>query len=401
MNGTQRAFLSILSTFIIAATSLAVILSPGVAANTLVVNSVIGTFEVGMLTPSGAPIEEGATVPLTNVTVAGTTDPLANVSMTTRAGNYSVTANATGSFQIPRVELLEGLNVLTVTATNSTNVSASALLIVTSDTVCELEVDQSPNATNSPSVRISGSTEYGASVEVNGALVQVSKSGSWSLNLTLTEGINDLNVNATDPVGNSAHYEMEVTLDTTPPAVSVFSPMSGSQTSQSVVTISGTAEAGSVVLVNGVIAYAVLPTNRTALWTATIALFNGTNQITVKATDALGNTAFSNLTLVYSPADTISHDEMRKALDDLNVSLRQSINDAEDFASLVMFIAIILFLIAVLFAGAVWYVLGGRVKDVAAQSEEQSLEEIEQEEPKDVEQEFQDLEQEIRRDETR
>jgi hypothetical protein len=90
---------------------------------------------------------------------------------------------------------------------------------------------------------------------------------------------------------------------------------------------------------------------------------------------------------------------MKEALDDLNDSLTERINDAEDFASLVMFIALILFMIAVLFTGALWYVLSNRVKGFAESESEHSLEEIEEESPKDVEQEFEDLEKEIRRDE--
>ena len=131
-------------------------------------------------------------------------------------------------------------------------------------------------------------------------------------------------------------------------------------------------------------------------WSATVPLLNGTNVITVIATDPAGNSAERTVTMIYAMPDYVTPDEIEDALDDL----REDVKDADDFASLVMFIALILFLVSVFFTGAVWYVLANRLKEATRPGEpEESLEEIEEEGPADVEREFEELEKEVRRDE--
>lgn len=406
MSDVKRACLSLLYVFILTVTSFAVLSTSGVysglgavdpVTNAYTASSIIDQFTFSMLDPmTGIAIGNGATVSLRNVTVSGTSDPGANVTVAAQSGTYEAVANATGVFELRDVLLIDGLNILTITTTNNASVSASGLMIVTADTICNLRVDPFKSPTNSVGAVFNGTTEPGAVLMVDGLQVDVSSDGSWQAEVSLVEGLNAIHFNATDSVGNQAGLAAFVLLDTTPPELMVSAPTGGTIVSQPVVTLHGTVEQDASISIQG--AFVIELETSLSNWTARVALVNGTNAITVIATDAVGNSIQRTVVLVYTPPPVITPDELRKALDGLNDSLRQEINDAQDFASLVMFIALILFMIAVLFTGALWYVLSKRVKGFAESESEHSLEEIEEENPKDVEQEFEDLEKEIRRD---
>jgi len=338
-------------------------------------------------------VESGATVSLNNVTIVGSTDPNSSVSALAESGSYSAQAGPTGAFAISDVRLVEGLNVITVVATNDANASASQEVVIVSDTYCSLEINPVPELTSSDAQVLDGRVEQDATVTINGTTVPVSDEGVWSFTIGLTDGPNYISISATDKVGNSANVTLLVVCDRTPPALTVFSPHEGSRVGQPVVEIHGNVEAGATVTVNGVPA-AVEDLN----WTAHVALVNGTNIVRVVATDAAGNQAERILMVEYDPSTYITPDWLQQALDQLNNTLRQAIEDADAFASLVMFLALILFLVSILVLGAVWYVLAKRLREATQPEEEQSLEEIE-EEPPDVEREFEELEKEIRRDE--
>ena len=60
-------------------------------------------------------------------------------------------------------------------------------------------------------VTVSGTTEPGALVVVNGLAVQVDANGAFSLDLALVEGSNTITATATDLAGNSASASRSVT----------------------------------------------------------------------------------------------------------------------------------------------------------------------------------------------
>ena len=351
--------------------------------NTFFVNSLIESFTYTIVNPTtNATIENGATVALRNVTIVGSTDPGATVQVEGRSGTSETVANVSGAFEIG-IDLEEGVNVLLITTVNNANASATGTLIVVSDTMCMLSVDSVGNLTGADEETISGTAEPGTALTVNDVAASVSPNGTWSQTVTLTEGENTVYINATDLAGNRATGALFITSDRTPPELNITSHSNGAQLSSAVVVISGTVEPGASVVVNGVLL--TEDETVTGAWSARLALFEGTNVITIAASDSVGNLAETTLTLVYVPQDYVTPEELE---------------DADDFASLVMFLAIILFLIAVFFTGAVWYIMGSRLKAATKPGEdEESLEEIEEERPKDVEQEFEDLEKEIRRDE--
>jgi hypothetical protein len=77
-------------------------------------------------------------------------------------------------------------------------------LDVTIDTIVELTVGQAGNVTMSKdSYTFTGKAEKGAKVTVNGDAVQLDSNGEFSIALPLHEGVNEIEVTATDSAGNT------------------------------------------------------------------------------------------------------------------------------------------------------------------------------------------------------
>lgn len=125
-----------------------------------------------------------------------------------------------------------------------------------------------------------------ASLEVDGQEVPVDN-GEFSTTIDLAEGATAIVVEATDAAGNPAFATVTVTLDTTPPTLSVNSPRPGELTNQATVQVTGSVED-----LNGV---SSLTVNGTPAFLAhggfevTVPLVEGDNGIAVIAIDAVGN----------------------------------------------------------------------------------------------------------------
>ncbi len=142
-----------------------------------------------------------------------------------------------------------------------------------------------------------GSTIIGTAV--------VAADGSWAITPTtaLADGVQALKLNATDPLGNtSAQSTVTVTIDTAAPAAPVAALTRGSDsgtlgdntTSDTTPTLSGTGEPGATITIKdaagNVIATALVAANGS--WSATTtALPEGSNALSITATDAAGNTS--------------------------------------------------------------------------------------------------------------
>src|SRR5881296_110098 len=138
-------------------------------------------------------------------------------------------------------------------------------------------------------VAVSGSVqdETATTVAVNG--VPASMSGpSFSATVALSaEGNNVIHVVATDAAGHSTDSTRTVIHDTQPPVLTLTSPSDGLITRQTNVTVSGTVTdlTAVTVNVNGI----PLPVDPTGAFTGSVSLTEGTNILTVTATDAASN----------------------------------------------------------------------------------------------------------------
>lgn len=147
--------------------------------------------------------------------------------------------------------------------------------------------DLSNILTNSATVSISGNVDAGASLTLNGNAVTVNANGSFTVSASLTEGTNTLTFTATGSGDVTASLPVTVTKDTTPPALSILSPLTNALTNQKTITITGTAEKNALIKVGGNSVYA----GDDGSYSITANLVEGANNVKVTATDAAGNSA--------------------------------------------------------------------------------------------------------------
>lgn len=245
----------------------------------------------------------------------------------------TVTADANGDWSYtPALPLGEGAHTFEVTATlNGETSGRSPVATVTVDLTAPdapaigaviddvgpgtgpLTDGQTTND-NRPTLTGSGTAGDTISIYSNGTLLGttvVGQTGNWSFTPSaLAEGNNVLTIRETDPAGNqsapSAGFTIVVdTSSTTPVIVNVTDDVgntattvvSGNTTNDATPTLSGTAEANSVVTIfDGNTQIGIVTADGTGAWSFTpeTALVEGSHSFTVKATDPQGNVSLSS-----------------------------------------------------------------------------------------------------------
>jgi hypothetical protein len=149
-------------------------------------------------------------------------------------------------------------------------------------------------------VTVSGSTEYGNTVKVNGVAVSTDLTGAFSKIVTnLPPGTNTITIIATDKAGNSTTISRTVKT----PCVSITAPADNFQSNQPTVTVTGRGPVGGTVTVNGDRASIDTLGN----FTGTVNLIPGINSITITGTDTKGyNTTLTRTVIYRAPTLTIS-----------------------------------------------------------------------------------------------
>jgi hypothetical protein len=206
-----------------------------------------------------------------------------------------------GSFVLPvggrynyTVDLVEGKNVITVTARDRVGNEAHANRTVIRRTIApELRITIPPRdymPTNKAHFTITGVTAPDVDLTIQGEPVEVRPDGNFSGTVDLVSGENAVVVEVRDALGNTAKAIIHLVLDTEPPALVVESPYSG-RTEDSAVNVTGRTDVGAALTINGV-AVAVDDKGRFRL---TMPLRYGDQNITVVASDIAGNEAAVNL----------------------------------------------------------------------------------------------------------
>jgi uncharacterized protein YfaP (DUF2135 family) len=227
------------------------------------------------------------------ITVSGTTDP----DVTLLINGVGANPDAFGKFEMD-VTLNEGDNTITITATNP----AGKTIKVTRKIKCKKAKDTTPPEIlitepidgailNQQNIVVSGTTEKDAEVTVNGILTPVNVDGSFKQNITLVEGKNTITVVAKDEAGNISTKSLNITLDTTPPLLSITSPSEKFVTNQNLIQISGVTEQGASVSIAGV----EVSVNSDGTFSKSIPLKEGVNVIKIEARDKSGNAAFTSI----------------------------------------------------------------------------------------------------------
>jgi outer membrane protein assembly factor BamB len=271
-----------------------------------------------------------------SLSIAGTASAYSSRSITSVSwsSNQGASGGCTGTanWSTSGISLTIGQNIITVTATDSSGQTGTAVLIVTYAPAPPTISITSPVAVTPPStgtystsantLSIAGSASPGSGYSLTGVSWTSNQGGSgtctgttsWSAdNIALSIGTNVITITATDNRGQTANAVLTVTYTpSATPTVSITSPvvvtppLTGTySTSANTLSIAGSASPGSGYGLTG-----VSWTNSqggsgtctgTTSWSAGNILLNpGQNVITITATDSHAQTANAVLTVTYS-----------------------------------------------------------------------------------------------------
>lgn len=219
------------------------------------------------------------------ITVTGQVSELATLSINGQAVQVELDGSFNGT-----INLTEGTNTLTLTASDAATNVGQTSITVTSDTTAPIVSVTNPvdgSTTNQANQSISGTLNEAATLTINGQIVTVNPDLTFSAAATLVEGTNTITFQATDTANNVAAGSVTVTLDNTPPVVIVITPADNTQTNQSDVLFSGTINEAASITINGV----VVTVNPDNTYSQTITLSDGNNAVPVVVTDSVGNSS--------------------------------------------------------------------------------------------------------------
>jgi len=185
------------------------------------------------------------------------------------------------------VDLVEGYNEIRIIALDRLGNRAVHVIAVTRDTIAPPLIVTSPttgSVVGEASVMITGQTEEGAMVYVNGELI-ANLDGVFTTTIDLSEGPNVILVMAKDMVGNSRSVNVPITLDTREPWLELASPMDGDVFGPSGIEVRGWVESGSIIQVNSLQVEVV-----DGFFSTNVIGSEGTNTIFVTVVDQAGNT---------------------------------------------------------------------------------------------------------------
>lgn len=188
------------------------------------------------------------------------TDTYTNTSGITVSGEASdstswinnVTVNGTngtlsGETFSASLNLTEGANTVTATATDAGGNTGSSSITVILDTIPpSITLDAIPSLTNNPQLTITGKIEDASpitAITINGQSVGANgySPALFNADVTLSEGLNTIEIAATDKAGNIATASITITFISKPaPVITIQSPTNGTTVDYSPIQISGT-----------------------------------------------------------------------------------------------------------------------------------------------------------------
>jgi len=293
-----------------------------------------------VLSNDGAPIASGSLINNATPVMSGSAEPGSIVTVSdgdTPLGSVTVGNDGNWSFTTPT--LGEGDHSLSAVVTDAAGNSSSATtpVLVSIDTIAPtaagdllLSSDQSGTpvpiagtVTNDPTPVLSGTAEAGGFVTVYdgdtalGSAV-VGSDGSWSFTApALSEGDHSLTAVVTDAAGNAgpASEAVAITVDTTPPAVAADLLLANEDgtaiaadglTNSAAPVLSGTAEAGSLIIVSdGNQVLGSVTAADDGSWSFTSPqLDDGPHSLSATVTDSVGNASAPTTPLTFT-VDTL------------------------------------------------------------------------------------------------
>lgn len=207
------------------------------------------------------------------------------------------------TFRAESIQLVEGANPITVTATDLAGNRATKTITVTLDTRPPARPTHvaTPPIVSGSTYTLTGTKTAGTSLWINGTqIVALNNDTTWSATVTLTEGDNDFVIVAKDAAGNvSTSAVTTMVVDNLPPVITAAPP---AKTNLTPFTLTGTVDDHlTTVMVNG---QAAARSRRS--FTANVPLVEGANTITIAATSPNGYGSSKTLTIILGTIPTIT-----------------------------------------------------------------------------------------------
>ena len=262
-------------------------------------NRVSATFTVDTIPPAIIDLSPSAGS-LTNITPINITGGLSEPATLIVAGQ-SVAVMADRRFAT-NAALTEGVNSIVLEAIDAAGNMGRRTLAVSLDTVppAFIELNPAPGfLTNRTSIEISGRLSEEATLVLGQEILVPTADKTFAKVVALVESNNDFVLRATDRAGNVANRSLRIIRDTIAPRLLNITPADRSTVTNSAVQIVGTFdEAASISLVFA----GITQSSRGSTFTFLVSLLVGPNLLTLRATDAAGNSTEQQLSItVVSP----------------------------------------------------------------------------------------------------
>jgi len=159
-----------------------------------------------------------------------------------------------------------------------------------------LDLDPVQSVVSSGSLQVSGRTNQGTRITINGKPVQVSQDGKFTFTAKLNEGVNTIVVQATNQTGQTVTKVIRVESRTQPSGI-IIDPL-GDYENVTVIRVRGHVEPGcKVTITSDADGKAVEAVVSNDVFVADVAVKEGNNNITVEATDVVGKKSNKSATV--------------------------------------------------------------------------------------------------------
>jgi len=283
---------------------------------------------------------DGRILTMANAFTVGLSGRLISLTPPTGSTGLQVPITITGqgtAFQMSglTVNLGSGINVGSIVATSPTVLTARAEILptavpgprtltvaygaqsltlpnafaVTGPTITIL-TPSSLSFVNTPAITVTGKvSDPRATIAVNGVAAP-NTGGSFTTSIPLQEGNNTISAVATTPEGAAVSTSIQITLDTTPPRVTILSPSPSQETTEATVTVAGSVNDIVVGTVNDQEAQVTVNGIRAAVSNRTFEARNvpvslGANVIRAEARDRVGNPASASVSIIRKAASLL------------------------------------------------------------------------------------------------
>lgn len=230
-------------------------------------------------------LTDGQKLKNADLVVQGVTEAGATVQFAD--GGALITADSNGGFTLHR-QLVHGPNAFKVlvhdASGNEANVARTVDLL---DRPPALKIDSPADGawTNQKLVTVAGQVDPGSSVRVNSQETTPGPDGRFHVDVLLDEGVNNIAVEAVDPVGNKTRVEQQATLDTRAPPVQIESLAEGATIHEAQVHVYGRTDPGVRLSVGG----RQVAVDAQGHFDTPVDLVVGDNTIHIEAQDQAGN----------------------------------------------------------------------------------------------------------------